>query len=104
MNSKESIIISYINEFHTVNYDELQYELEIPKKEICDIIMSLYERKIIAYSDESYKYFVCKQEYIERYKLDYSWDVLKRDSRMQRTEFDQNILYIPKSFDKITEG
>ena len=104
MNSKERIIISYINKFHTVNYDELQYELEIPKKEICDIIMSLYERKIIEYSGESYKYFVCNREYIERYKLDYSWDVLKRDSRMQIQNFNENILYIPKAFDKISEG
>lgn len=100
MKPYEEIVLSYINKYHDVNLEHLNYEIGLNISLISDSLRILYEKEYYIITDD--KYFLTDKGKNVITELWNDWSFSIKQSSLSSTQtFDWDFLYIPRKFDNI---
>lgn len=100
MKPYEEIVLSYINKYHEINLEQLQYEIGLNISLISDILRNLYEKEY--YKIDNDKLYLTEKAINGITELWNAWSFSNKDLFSPKTiRFNWDFLYIPKEFDNI---
>lgn len=100
MKAYDEIILSYINKYHDINLEQMQYEIGLNISLISDSLRNLFEKEY--YTIQNHQYILTEKgkNVITELWNDWSFSI-KQSSHKPIQTFDWDFLYIPKNFDNI---
>ena len=100
MKPYEEIILSYINKYHKINLEQLQYEIGLNISLISDILRSLYEKEY--YKIDNDKLYLTENAINCITELWNDWSFSNKNLFSHKANrFIWDFLYIPIDFDNI---
>lgn len=100
MKPYEEIILSYINKYHEINLEQLQYEIGLNISLISDILRKLYDKKYYEIIND--KFYLTEIAITNITGLWNDWSFSHKDlSATPPSLFNWDFLYIPSKFDNI---
>lgn len=100
MKPYEKIILSYINKYHEINLEQLQYEIGLNMSLISDILRNLYEKEYFKINDN--KFYLTDKATSNITEMWNDWSFSKKHSCQTTTQtYNWDFLYIPQKFDNI---
>ena len=100
MKPYEEIVLSYINKYHEINLEQLQYEIGLNISLISDILRNLYEKEY--YKIDNEKLYLTEKATNSITELWNDWSFSNKDLFSPKTiRFNWDFLYIPTEFDNI---
>ena len=100
MKPYEEIILSYINTYHEINLEQLNYEIGLNISTLSDLLRNMYKKNYFIIEDDKYYLTEPNINNITKSWFDWSFSYKNIEFYSQKS-FEWDFLYIPEEFDNM---